>query len=115
MARSLSTDALPLILATAIRPWIGAVETATLGMGAEVRVTADDAITSLRGRIVMTAFLETALIKARNATAVLANKLNQKAMVPSGAKAEALTALVTLITLLQDAKLNERVTGPELG
>lgn len=102
MARSLSTETLPLPLAAAIGPWIAAVKTASRGMGEEVRVTADDAVTSLRARIVMTALLETALIEARIATVVLANNLNRRATLPSKEKAEALTALDALIIRLQD-------------
>lgn len=103
LARAVSTDALPVPVATAIRSWIGAVETASPGMAEEVRVTAEDAVTSLRCRIVMTAPLETALDGACFATMVLAKELDRRVMMPCKEKAEALTALDTLIIRLQDA------------
>lgn len=106
-ARSAGTSALPAPVATAIRSWIDAVETATPGMAEEVRVTVEDAFESLRGRVVMTTPLRTALDEARIAAVVLAKELERRVMLPSKEKAQALTALDTLIIRLQDAELNE--------
>lgn len=76
-------------------------------MAEEVRVTVEDAFESLRGRVVMTTPLRTALDEARIAAVVLAKELERRVMLPSKEKAQALTALDTLIIRLQDAELNE--------
>ncbi|QEE37612.1 MULTISPECIES: hypothetical protein [unclassified Methylobacterium] len=108
MSRTLSTDDLPLPLVCALQPWIDAVETATLGMGEEVRTVAEVACAGLHRRVVMTAPIETAIEDARIATSVLASVLDWKGAVPATARPNAVAALQALIVWLQSARPNER-------
>lgn len=108
MGRTVDLDGLPPQIVPVVRSWVGAVETATRRMGDELRVTGEDAIACLRGRIVMTAPLDAALIKSRLATLVLANKLDRRATLPPKERKEALTALDALIVELRKAKPKER-------
>ncbi|GJE14266.1 hypothetical protein FOHLNKBM_5339 [Methylobacterium longum] len=108
MGRTVDLDSLPPQIVPVVRSWVAAVEAASRRMGDELRVTAEDAIASLRGRIVMTAPLEATLIKSNLATLVLANKLDRRATLPSKERTEALTALNALIVELRNAKPKER-------
>lgn len=111
MVPILSTNGLPGPLADAMRPWIGVVETATFGMGEEVRNTAVSATLSLLRRIVLTPPLEDAIENARLATSSLASILDLNGPMPITARPDARDALEALIVWLRTAKPNERAKG----
>ena len=101
-----STDSLPSTLSIGLQPWIGAIETATVGMGEHVSATAANASAGIRRRIVPTPLLDHALVQARLATDALAIALDEHRADITHLRATALAALGELIVWLQEAKAN---------
>lgn len=98
-----------------MRPWVGVLESAPPGMGENVRVTAENASTSLWRRVVMLPPIERGLAAAMAASAMLAVELNKEDAIPEDARSNALHALDALVVLLCDAKPNARAQGLGLG
>ena len=86
MARALDTAVLPPILAMALWPWIDIVEAAAGGMGSHVRLTAENTVAVLWGRVAM--------------SPPLVREVDRQGFLGSKARIEALLALNGLIALL---------------
>ena len=115
MANTLSPTDLPAPLGSAMRPWIGIIETAPMGMGAEVMAAAANASLSLSQRIVPTPALDKAIAEARLASDTLGISLDKRGGVAVKARIAALRALEGLIAELRDARASERAKGLGLG
>ena len=115
MAQTLNIDDLPAPLGSAMRPWISIIETAPMGMGAEVMAAAANASLSLRQRIIPTPTLDNAIAEARLASDNLGISLDKQGGVAVTARAAALRALETLIAELREAQPSERAKGLGLG
>lgn len=98
-----------------MRPWIGIIETAPLGMGAEVRAATANAGLSLGRRIVMTPAIEAVIADARLASDTLGISLNRQGSASVRPRAAAVLALEALIAQLHEARPNERAKGLGLG
>lgn len=98
-----------------MRPWVGIIETAPTGMGAEVMAAAANASLSLGRRIVMTPAFEAAIADARLASDTLGISLDRQGTTSVKARAAAVLALEALIMLLREARPNERAKGLGLG
>ena len=100
MARALDTAVLPPILAMALWPWIDIVEAAAGGMGSHVRLTAENTVAVLWGRVAMSPPLVAAIEDALHASDALAREVDRQGFLGSKARIEALLALNGLIALL---------------
>ncbi|MEE7493382.1 hypothetical protein MOTC310_24170 [Methylobacterium oryzae] len=84
---------------------------AGVGMGAKLRMTAENTVALLRRELRMTPPIETALLDALHASDTLARDLDRTSFFQTEARTDALLALHALVLWLQAAKLQ---SGDEL-
>ena len=106
---------LPAPLELILRPWGGALETASVGMGENVRTAAANASAGLWRRVVMMPLIEQELGKALSASAELAAELNRRSPQTTDIRNHALRAFDDLTALLREARPNARAKGLGLG
>lgn len=106
---------LPAALALILRPWGGVLETASIGMGENIRAVAAIASASLWRRVVMMPPIEQGLARALSASTELAAELNGEHASQPSVRTQALAAFDALIALLLEARPNARAKGLGLG
>lgn len=104
MASALDTSTLPGPLAAALWPWVDLVEMGAAGMGAQLRLTAENTAALLGRMLRITPPIETAMWDALHASDALAQDLDRTGFFQSEARTAALLALNALILWLQSAR-----------
>ena len=105
---------LPTVLDALLRPWVSAIESTGLGMGAMIASAAVSSSLSLERRVIITAAISSALAEAQSASDAMAQKLN-KQMPAQGERREALAALAVLIETLRQSEPSEGTRALGLG
>ncbi|MGU3540404.1 hypothetical protein [Methylobacterium sp. A54F] len=115
MAEALKGAQLPPLVTIILRPWVGAVETASRGMCELVIKEAVQASMSLKRRAALTPELEMGLEEARVASEAFARSLEARAANSTAKREAALAALVSLIVLLRTVQPSENTRDLGLG
>lgn len=115
MPRALDTSGLPDLLATALWPWIDAVEAVRPGMADPLRSTAGKAVRDLRHMIVVTAPVDTLLRDALSTSEALARSTAEELSVVATVRLDALLTLSDLIGWLSRARPSEWTRAAGVG
>lgn len=106
---------LPALIATILRPWASAVETASLGMGEIVTAEASNSASSLRRRVKVTPALDLAITEAVAVSALLASALDHRQAGATEPRAAAMAALAKLAGELRSVEPSESTRALGLG
>ncbi|MCC0808273.1 hypothetical protein FPV16_18995 [Methylobacterium sp. W2] len=106
---------LPALVATILRPWASAVETASLGMGEIVTAEASNSASSLKRRVKVTPELDLAIAEAVAVSALLAAALDHRNAETAELRATALAALVKMADKLRSIEPSESTRTLGLG
>lgn len=106
---------LPPFLQAVMRPWVVAVETATLGTCDVVAAAASSTAANLKRRVVIMPWLDVALAEAVAATMCFAAALDKRDAKVTESRATALAALVVVIENLRVVEPSEDTRALGLG